>query len=82
MIPGKYSCPFGWTREYFGYLMSERYDHKRSTFECMDVDSEPMEHGQHNHNGALFYNIEVRCGSLLCPPYNPEKELTCAVCTK
>ena len=27
MIPAKYTRPSGWTREYFGYLMSERYNH-------------------------------------------------------
>ena len=23
MVPAKYTCPSGWTREYYGYLMSE-----------------------------------------------------------
>ena len=33
MIPGKYTCPQNWVREYYGYLMAERYSHKgRSTF--------------------------------------------------
>ena len=36
MIPGKYTCPPNWTREYYGYLMVERYNHHRSTFECVD----------------------------------------------
>ena len=27
MIPAKYTYPSGWIREYFGYLMSEHYNH-------------------------------------------------------
>ena len=82
MIPGRYTCPSDWTREYYGYLMSERYSHHRSTFECMDVTPETIPGGHTNQNGALFYHIEPRCGSLPCPPYNEQKELTCAVCSK
>ena len=29
MVPAKYTCPTGWTREYYGYLMSEYYGHGR-----------------------------------------------------
>ena len=36
MIPAKYDCPKDWTREYFGYLMSEYYKHHRSQFTCVD----------------------------------------------
>ena len=32
MIPGKINCPSSWTREYFGYLMSEGLSGYRSTF--------------------------------------------------
>ena len=82
MIPGKYTCPQNWVREYYGYLMTERYGHNRSTFECVDVAAETITGGHANHNGALFYHVEPRCGSLPCPPYDPQKEMTCAVCTR
>ena len=82
MIPGTYKCPEKWTREYYGYLMAERYTHHRSTFECMDKDAEPAKGGHADHNGALFYHVEPRCGSLPCPPYDQQKEVTCAVCTR
>jgi len=36
MIPGKTVCPSSWIREYYGYLMAERYTHHRSTFTCVD----------------------------------------------
>ena len=38
MIPAKYTCPGGWTREYYGYLMSERIDNYRTMYECVDKD--------------------------------------------
>ena len=82
MIPGKYTCPQNWVREYYGYLMAERHNHHRSTFECMDVDAETEISGRDSRDGALFYHVEPRCGSLPCPPYEEEKEMTCAVCTR
>ena len=85
MIPGTYICPSNWTREYYGYLMTERShpSHKgRTTFECVDVAPEVVAGGHANNEGVLFYHVEPRCGSLPCPPYEPEKEVTCAVCTR
>ena len=82
MIPGQYTCPTGWTREYFGYLVSAKYTHHRSTYECMDTSLETISGGQDDENGALFYHVEARCGSPTCPPYEETKELTCTVCSK
>ena len=82
MIPAKYTCPSGWTREYFGYLMSEKNDHHRSQFSCVDHSLKAVTGSSQNHDGFLFYTVEGVCGSLPCPPYNRNKELSCAVCTK
>jgi len=82
MIPAKNTCPTGWTTEYFGYLMSERYYHHRSQFSCVDHSLTLVIGSSHSHNGLLFYLIRGVCGSLPCPPYDPNKELSCAVCTK
>ena len=82
MIPGRYTCPQSWTREYYGYLMAERYSHHRSTFECVDAAPETVTGGQADQNGAMFFHVEPRCGSLPCPPYEEHKEMTCAVCTR
>ncbi|XP_035687615.1 short-chain collagen C4-like [Branchiostoma floridae] len=82
MIPARLSCPSGWTREYKGYLMTERYTHYRSEFVCMDGEPETRPAGHVNHNGALFYPVEASCGSLPCPNYVQGRELTCVVCTK
>jgi len=82
MLPAKYTCPKGWTREYFGYLMSEAFNHHRTTFSCVDFSFTPVADSQTNWNGMLFYTIEAVCGAIQCPPYDRQKELSCAVCTK
>ena len=82
MIPGKYNCPSDWTREYYGYLMSERHDRENpSTFECIDRYAEPIIGTGGDTIGGMFEHVESRCGNPLCPPYVDGRELTCVVCT-
>ena len=82
MVPAKYTCPTGWTREFYGYLMAEKYNHHRSQFTCMDIAFKSVTGSSANLDGLLFYFVEGRCGSLPCPPYDNAKEFSCAVCTK
>ena len=83
MIPARLTCPSSWTREYYGYLMAERYNHNRSTFECVDQSPQSVPGSIANTDGALFYHTEVKCShGIPCPPYDTQKELTCVVCTK
>ena len=84
MVPAKYTCPTGWTREYYGYLMAsyDRGKQFRSQFTCIDTALKPVTGSSANKNGLLFYFVEGRCGSLPCPPYDNTTELSCAVCTK
>ena len=82
MVPGTFECPSRWTREYHGYLMTERHNHHRSTFECVDLEAQKAIGGHANRDGALFYFVEPRCGSMPCPPYDQVREMTCAVCTR
>ncbi len=85
MLPARLTCPPKWTLEYNGYLMSERGIHQHSsTFECVDKDPESIPGSATNTNGALFHFNEAKCktGGIPCPPYDPEKEITCAVCSK
>ena len=84
MIPGKTSCPANFTREYYGYLMSERDNgyHYRSTFECVDKDLDGI-HGSLGFRGYGFFgHVEAVCNALPCPPYNNHQEITCVVCSK
>ena len=82
MIPARRNCPTSWTKEYEGALMSERHNHHRTMFECMDGSPESVPGSSADTNGALFYHVEANCNGMPCPPYVAEKELTCVVCTK
>ena len=83
MIPAKTSCPTSWTREYYGYLMSGHRGHDgRFMYTCVDRGQESLPGSHANDNGALFYHVEANCNGMACPPYDPQKELTCVVCTK
>ena len=82
MIPARVSCPASWTLEYSGYLMTEHSIYRRRSAACVDKDAEAIPGLHTNTNGALFYHTEAVCVGIACPPYDPEKELTCAVCTK
>ena len=53
MIPAKYDCPKHWTREYFGYLMSENHNHYRSQFTCVDHSLKSVIGSSHNHDGFI-----------------------------
>ena len=88
MIPAKASCPPTWTREYYGYVMTEYRGAStdvrgRTMFECVDRDQEGLPGLPGNEDGALFHHVEADCGtSLPCPPYNNHQEINCVVCTK
>ena len=88
MIPAKATCPSSWTREYYGYIMTEYVGahnnniRGRTMFECVDADQESLPGSHPNTNGALFYHVEANCNTgLPCPPYDQNKELNCVVCT-
>ena len=87
MIPAKTHCPSTWTLEYSGYLMSaykgnSRWPYYRTMFECVDKTAGSVPGSAPNVDGALFYHTEASCTGLPCSPYDPQKELTCTVCTK
>ena len=82
MIPAKIECPSSWTREYYGYLVSEWKNNFRSMFICVDLDAETIDGEEADTGGTPFHNTEATCNGLECPPYDPERELTCVVCTK
>ncbi|XP_071175164.1 uncharacterized protein [Mytilus edulis] len=82
MIPGRKSCYKGWKSEYNGFLMSAHKNHITADFICMDGDAEPLNNRSSNKDGALFYPVRAKCGSLRCPPYKDNIEVLCTVCTK
>ena len=80
MIPGQYTCPTGWTREYYGYLVAALYSEHPTIYECMDELPESIRYTTQGQ--ATFSHVEAHCGLLACGPYEETKELTCAVCSK
>ena len=83
MIPARISCPPSWTREYYGYLMTEHSVHHRVTFECVDNNPESLPGSAGHDGGAEFFHTEVdNCDSIPCPPYVVGREITCVVCTR
>ena len=81
-IPARISCPNSWTLEYNGYLMTEYHSHRRRATACVDSNPDVVRGEAANDNGAVFFFTEAVCNGIDCPPYDAEKELTCAVCTK
>ena len=72
MIPAKTQCPSSWTREYYGYLMTERargnaHHSCHSSFDCVDVNPGVVAITY----GALFQHVVASCNNkgLQCPPY-------------
>ena len=84
MIPAKLTCPSGWTREYYGYLMAEHVSRSlgRTMYTCVDHIMESVPGSQNHILGGHFYHTEAHCNGVACPPYNNYKELTCVVCSK
>ena len=89
MVPAKTQCPSSWTREYYGYLMAgrEHAAHYRSSFDCVDVNPDVVPGGAGNTDGALFQYVVATCNNninygLECPPYEANRVVSCAVCTK
>ena len=61
-------------------LMIPEWHHCPSQWTLDTAETVPGSHA--NTNGGLFYHVEANCNGLPCPPYDAQKELTCAVCTK
>ena len=83
MIPARRSCPRTWTEEYEGYLVAGYGGGGgRQSAACMDAHPQFLGGQANNTNGALFYHVEVTCNGIQCPPYDPQRELSCVVCSK
>ncbi|XP_063436740.1 short-chain collagen C4-like [Mytilus trossulus] len=83
MIPGWKTCNNGWTKEYDGILMAGHPIHAASSeYACVDKVTETIAGGSRDENGILFYPVKTVCGSLKCPPYKPDTDVPCVVCSK
>ena len=83
-------CQLEWNAQHLGLvntraicLMSTHFaNHHRTMYECVDQSPDRIPGSAPNTDGAVFYHVEATCNGLPCGPYDPQKELTCAVCTK
>ena len=82
MLPAKNTCPFGWTKEYHGYLMTQNRKLRRTDFICVDIDAEKIDNSNDDSESPTLDFTEGKCGSLPCPLYREDWELSCAVCTR
>lgn len=81
MIPAKRSCPSGWTKQYTGFLTSERHNYVMAEYLCVDEDPDFVERSRVNENGRLFYPVVTVCGTLPCPPHKNLTMVACVVCS-
>ena len=49
-------------------------------FECVDKNPDSIPGSAPDVDGTLLNHVEASCTGMPCPPYDPQKELTCAVC--
>lgn len=83
MIPAMNICFKGWHLEYHGYLMAGHHGSKSGTqYICVDNSPEADPAGFKDENGAWLHRVKAQCGSLPCPKYEINRELTCVVCSK
>ena len=82
MMPARSTCPSSWTREYYGYLTTEREAYYRSIFTCINVNAEGAPGARLGTNALYFYYVATTCLGIACPPYENNRILSCAVCTK
>ena len=81
-----YLCPSGWSREYYGYMISGAtiFDRQRTTTICVDANAEavPGTGADTNPSFALLHSVECTNSELPCSPYVDGRILSCALCTK
>lgn len=70
--------------EYTGYTFSALYNHRKSSYVCIDKTPAYFNNGlgTSDNNQARLYPVEYRCGSLVCPPYVNYREVLCSQCSK
>ena len=63
--------------------MAQHWSLTPSEYICVDAHPEKIGSSKTNkYNGRLIYPVEAVCGSLKCPPYVNNREITCSVCTR
>ena len=83
MVTSHYECPYGWHKEYNGYIMSGNFnDEGNSMFYCIDESLEQAKSSGACEDAHHLYTVDTDSSSLLHEPNNGDHELPCVVCTK
>ena len=82
MVPAHSTCPYGWTREYHGFVLGAHYTYTKREHICVDREMKTLPGYPGNEDGNLLYSASVKCNGLDCPPFQAEKPITCVMCTK
>ena len=57
-----------------------------STYECVDQNAEKIASSSSRDNGGWMNFVSPQCqsdaGTITCPPYYSDRQLTCVVCSK
>ena len=83
MVPSHYECPYGWHKEYNGYIMSGSHGQEGSSmYHCIDESLEQVKSSGACEDIHHLSTVDTDSGSLLHEPNNGHQELPCVVCTK
>ena len=83
MVPAHRTCPVGWTREYYGFLMGAHNSHGKRDYICMDREFKTLPGHAGDQKGNQLYSVGATGGyGLDFPPFLSSKPLTCTVCSE
>ena len=83
MIPLHYECPYGWHKEYNGYIMDGNTGQEGSSmYHCIDESLEQVKSSGECENVQFMRTVYTSSSSLLHVLNSNGHELPCAVCTK
>ena len=83
MVPAHNTCPHGWTREYYGFLMGAHHSFNSRDYICMDREMKTLRGHADNKHGNELFSVVTHCAhGLDCRPYQVNKPITCTVCTE
>jgi len=81
---GRKTCSNGHKTEYYGVIMSDHHNHKKSEFICVDWERAfHKTNNNGNQNGGLLYTTEMEAqgGSADDLAYGQDRELSCVLCS-
>ena len=81
MIPANNVCPRRWSRQYHGYLMSQKHDYGKTEFICVDIEARGIPNTQNSNGNAFLHLTEFKCSGPSCKGFFRNQALPCTVCT-